>query len=78
MKEENNSSACVWITVTVGVILLYLLSPGPVMLFYQKKHSKTPNWFQHVYGPLILLCQHSSTVDRFYHAYHKAIGVTYK
>ena len=75
MKEENNNSAGVWITVTVGVVLLYLLSPGPVRLFYQNTHRQPPKWITKVYYPLETLYNRSETVNAIYNLYFQAIGI---
>ncbi|MEY4484351.1 MAG: hypothetical protein RL693_1803 [Verrucomicrobiota bacterium] len=75
MKEENGNSAGVWITVAIGVVMLYMLSPGPVAVYYNRRHQDVPEWVQEIYWPINKLFENSKTVDMVYRAYFKALGV---
>lgn len=75
MKEENNSSAGVWASAVAGLLLLYILSPGPVLLYYQKTRQIQPKWLEKTYYPLEKLYDKSSTVKSFYDFYFRVIGI---
>ncbi len=75
MKEDNNNSAGVWASAVVGLILLYFLSPGPVLLYYQKTSRTPPERLGMVYYPLEKLYDKSSTVKSFYDFYFRVIGI---
>lgn len=75
MKEENNSSAGMWAGAVAGLLLLYLLSLGPVALYYQNTHQTPPKWGATVYFPMGKLSDRSKTFSRVYEIYLRAIGV---
>lgn len=75
MKSENNSAAGLWASAVTGLILLYLLSPGPLRLFYQGTHRQPPKWITKVYYPLEALYNRNETVKAAYDFYFKAMGV---
>lgn len=75
MSEDDKNSAGLWISVVTGVILLYLLSPGPLRLLYQSTHRQPPKWISKVYYPLEALYNRNESVKAAYDLYFKAIGV---
>ncbi|CAN5891746.1 hypothetical protein BH11VER1_BH11VER1_00920 [soil metagenome] len=76
MKEEKDSSVGVWASMSVGLLLFYMLSIGPVAMVYRARSSKPPPWIITVYTPIIKLVEHSKPAERFYVAYFKFLGVT--
>lgn len=75
MKDEHNSSGGIWAGAAAGLILLYVLSPGPVRLFYQSTHRQAPKWIKKVHYPLETLYNRNETVKGIYDLYFKAIGI---
>lgn len=75
MKDEYNSSGGVWAGAAAGLILLYVLSLGPLEMYYTRTHKKPPQWLVRVYSPLAMLSRKSKTVEKIYEAYFKALGI---
>lgn len=68
MKEEKKNSAGLWASALVGLLLLYILSPGPVWFLCKKIEGVHffPDWFLMVYDPIFELCDHSRMAFDFY------------
>lgn len=75
MDEHHKSSAGTLVTVIVAVFMLYVLSPGPIALYYTTTKRIPPAWFEYYAYPFNKLCDHSKIVKSFYENYFKLIGV---
>ena len=59
---------------TVFILLLYVLSPGPVARLVDPQ-GKPPRAFEIAYAPLTWSCRHVPGVRQFYAWYFKVWGV---
>ena len=75
MKEEHDNYTGLWVTLAVGLPLLYMLSIGPVAMVYRGRPGGPPNWLETAYFPLEKLVEHNKTAKGFYEAYFKLLGV---
>ncbi|MCG6154227.1 hypothetical protein [Rubinisphaera margarita] len=66
-EESKKTTAGAWIAWGAGVLLLYILSPIPVLIPIGYWNPQLELQLEEtVYAPLVFLCEHSDTVSMFY------------
>ena len=71
-NRENaaSSHATAWSVGAIIVVLMYVLSPGPVAWWvHHRNGGNEPEWVRQVYAPLIAGCQRFQPMGRAYEAY---------
>jgi hypothetical protein len=74
-QDEARSHAASWWAGISIFLLVYILSPPPLALMYERFGWGSPQWPKYVYAPLILLYDRFEPVKNFYDGYGKLLGL---
>ncbi len=64
-----------WASISVGVVVLYILSPPPLAWLFERMGIRLPSWLKSLFIPLAWLYREFEPVQRFYDAYARLLGV---
>ena len=66
MKAEANHNPLAWAVTAVIVLLLYMLSVGPVLIHYHRLSMEPPMWVQTFYTPAQWASAHCRPLSDLY------------
>lgn len=67
-NSRSGSGGTGWLLGVVGVLIFYLLSPGPLVALHGKSTPPHP-WLAVYVMPLDWVCEHFSPLQKFYDSY---------
>lgn len=78
-KTDQTSHAATWVTSVIVFVVLYILSPGPVVWFMMKLNVPPSSGIQDfigiMYKPLELVYENVPMVKNCYDAYFRLLGI---
>jgi hypothetical protein len=75
IPHRDGNHLMAWSWGLTGMVLLYILSPPPLALMFERFGWESPDWPQYVYAPIIFLYEQFEPVKNFYDGYGKLLGV---
>ncbi|WP_050030107.1 hypothetical protein [Verrucomicrobium sp. BvORR034] len=67
-NSRSGSGGTGWLLGVVGVLIFYLLSPGPLVAVYGKS-TMPPAWVIAYITPIAWCCKHSKPIEKYYGKY---------
>jgi hypothetical protein len=74
-EDDGRSHAVSWWSGICIFLLVYILSPPPLALMFERFGWESPDWPEYVYTPIIFLYEQFEPVKNFYDGYGKLLGV---
>ena len=68
--SQSGAGGSGWLLGVVGVLIFYLLSPGPLVTVYGRS-AMPPTWVLVYVAPIEWCCERSSTFEKYYGKYLK-------
>lgn len=70
----HSHAASWWIAISVP-LLIYILSPPPLIWMFEHFGWEDPDWLRYVYTPVIFLYDQFEPVRNFYDGYGRLLGL---